>query len=68
MEELKLQIGVKKYTEESTVISFRLPKDMLQDVDSVAQATGRTRNEILTTSLEFALKHMEIALVEDKND
>lgn len=62
MEELTLRIGAKKYTDESTVISFRLPKDMLKEIDTVAGATGRTRNEIMTTSLEFALRHMEVAL------
>ena len=68
MEKLTLRIGAKRYTEESTVISFRLPKDMLKEIDNVAQTTGRTRNEILTTGLEFALKHMEIILGEDKNN
>ena len=62
MEDLTLRIDAKRYTDESTVISFRLPKDMLKDIDAVARATGRTRNEIMTTSLEFALRHMEIML------
>ena len=68
MEDLTLRIDAKRYTDESTVISFRLPKDMLKDIDAVAGATGRTRNEIMTTSLEFALRHMEIVLGEDKNN
>ena len=55
-----LRITSKKYTEESSVISLRLPKDMLRDIDAVAEKTGRTRNEILTLSLEFALEHMTI--------
>lgn len=62
MEDLTLRIDAKRYTDESTVISFRLPKDMLKDIDAVAGATGRTRNEIMATSLEFALRHMEIVL------
>ena len=66
MEDLTLRIDAKRYTDESTVISFRLPKDMLKDIDAVARATGRTRNEIMTTSLEFALRHMEIMLGGDK--
>ncbi len=57
-----MRIGAKKYTEESTVVSLRLPKDMLREIDNIAQVTGRTRNELVTTSLEFALEHMEIAL------
>ena len=68
MQDLTLRIGAKKYTEESTVISFRLPKDMLKEIDSVAAVTGRTRNEILTTGLEFALRHMEIALGEETEE
>ncbi len=60
MEEKKLIISPHKYTGDSTVISMRLPKDMLVDIDKVAAETGRTRNEILSLSLEFALKHMEI--------
>lgn len=56
----KLQISRKRYSGESTVISMRIPKDMLGDLDKIAGFTGRTRNEILTMSLEFALKHMQI--------
>ena len=60
MAEQKLIITPKRYTEESQVISVRLPKDMLHDVDTVAQDTGRTRNEIILMGLEFALRHLEI--------
>lgn len=52
------QIPTKRFTGESTVISCRLPKDMLKELDRVAAATGRTRNEIVSMSLEFALEHM----------
>ena len=57
-----LHIPAKKYSGESTVVSLRLPKDMLIDFDNVANTTGRTRNELMSLSLEFALQHMEIAL------
>lgn len=60
MDAPKLQISRKRYTGESTVISMRIPKDMLSDLDSVAEFTGRPRNEVLSMALEFALKHMEI--------
>ena len=43
---------------------MRLAKDLLRDIDAVANVTGRTRNEIMTMSLEFALEHMEIAMKE----
>ena len=55
-----LRIEAKKYVEESIVISSRIPKDMLQDIDFVAKESGRTRNEIIAMSLEFALDNMDI--------
>ena len=60
MEEPKLEIKPKKYTAESAIVSMRIPKEMIRDLDAVAAATGRTRNEIISMSLEFALDHMEI--------
>ena len=55
-----LRIEAKKYVEESVVISSRIPKDMLQDIDFVAKESGRTRNEIITMFLDFAIKNTEI--------
>lgn len=60
MDEPKLQIAPKKYTNESTVVSIRIPKDMLQEIEEIAKKTGRTRNELMTMCLEFALDHLEI--------
>lgn len=60
MEEPKLQIAPKKYIGESTVVSVRMPKDMVADLDRIAEITGRTRNEIMTLCLEFAITHMEV--------
>ena len=59
-EKPKLKITPKKYTAETTVISARLPKDMIADLDKVAKMTGRTRNEIMLMCLEYALKNMEV--------
>ncbi|MGN0488397.1 MAG: hypothetical protein ACI4HO_03945 [Ruminococcus sp.] len=56
----KLRITPKKYNGETSVISTRLPKEMLKDIDSVAETTGRTRNEIMLMCLEYALNNMEI--------
>lgn len=60
MEKPTLRLTPKKYGGESVIVSMRIPKDMLKEIDAVAAETGRPRNEILTTSLEFALDHMEI--------
>jgi hypothetical protein len=59
-EELKLVIRPQKYCGETAVVSMRMPKNMLADIDMVATETGRTRNDILMMSLEFALRHMEV--------
>ena len=61
MDNIRLVIPPKKYTGETSIVSMRIPKDMLKDIDTVAKAAGRTRNEILQMSLEFALNHMEIS-------
>lgn len=70
MEQPILQISPKKYAGETTIVSMRMAKDLLKDIDAVANVTGRTRNEILTMSLEFALEHMEIVMREreEKNN
>ena len=60
MTEPKFQITPKKYNGESAVVSMRMPKDMLRDIDEIAARIGRTRNEFLLMSLEFALDHLEI--------
>ena len=62
MSEPTLKITPKKYSGETTVISMRLAKDLVKDLDSIAEVTGRNRNELLTMSLEFALNHMEIVM------
>ena len=59
MNELRLEIPVKKYIGESAVISMRLPRDMLQEIDAIAADTGRTRNEVLTLCMEFALTPLD---------
>ena len=60
MDEPKFQITPKRYTGESAVVSLRLPKEMLRDIDAAAVKAGRTRNEFMSMSLEFALDHLEI--------
>ena len=60
MDEPVFLIRQKKYVGETMVVSMRIPKDMLSDIDKAAQVSGRTRNEIMSMSLEFALNHMKI--------
>ena len=60
MDEPVFLIRQKKYIGETMVVSMRIPKDMLSDIDKAAEVSGRTRNEIISMSLEFALNHMKI--------
>ena len=55
----KLKIPPKRYRKETSVVSARLPKDMIDDLDRIAVETGRNRNEISSLCLEYALEHLE---------
>lgn len=65
MSEPVLRIPKKKYGGDTTVVSMRISKELLSDIDKVADLAGRNRNEILTMSLEFALNHTEILMQEE---
>ena len=60
MERKKLTIVSKKYKGVSSVISTRVPIEIVHKVDESADKTGRTRNEIVLMCLEFALENLEI--------
>lgn len=56
----KLIISQKKYTEETSVVSARLPNDLIRDLNEVAKKTGYNRNELIQICIEFALQRIEI--------
>ena len=60
MEDKKLIIRPVKYSGDTMVTSMRLPKELIVAIDAVANNTGRTRNELLITFIEYALDHLEI--------
>lgn len=60
MPEKKLVISSKKFRGDSAVVSVRLPNDLIVRLDAIAEETGRTRNEIVQTCLEFAVDNLEI--------
>ncbi len=62
----KFRIEPKKYMEESTVVSMRMPRDMVRELDGIANTTGYTRTELMMLCLEFSLKHMEVVQKESK--
>lgn len=42
------------------VVSTRLTNELVHELDKIAEHTGRTRNEIIQTCLEFAVENLEI--------
>ncbi len=61
----KLVIRSKKKYGDSSVVSARLPNEIVAELDNAASKSGRTRNEIVLLCLEFALKQLQI---EAEND
>lgn len=43
------------------VFSVRLRDDLVADLERIAAPTGRSRNEVISMMLEFAIKNCEIA-------
>ena len=60
MSEKKLIISSKKFRGDSSVVSVRLPNDMIEKLDDIAEETGRTRNEIVTKCLAFSIENLII--------
>lgn len=56
----KLIIRPVKYSGDTMVTSMRLPKELIAAVDEVANHTGRTRNELLISFIEYALDNLQI--------
>lgn len=60
MPDKKLKITTKKYRGDSSVVSVRLPNELIESLDSISNITGRTRNDIMQRCLEFAVENLEI--------
>ena len=57
----KLVISSKKFRGDSAVVSVRLPNELIFKLDEIAERTGRTRNEIMQTCIEFSVENLEIS-------
>ncbi|MCB6992864.1 ribbon-helix-helix domain-containing protein [bacterium 210820-DFI.6.37] len=57
----KLVITPKRFTGKSSVISARVPDEMIQELDKLSAKTGKSRNELLIMMIEFAFDNIEIA-------
>lgn len=66
MNEPKLEIIKKKYRGETTILSVRIPKDMIKDLDEIAAETGYSRNELIVKSMEFSIRNMKIIIPEEE--
>ena len=55
----KLFIPPKRYKGDTSVVSARLPNELIKDLDRIAENTGRNRNEIIMLCLEFAIDNLE---------
>ena len=60
MQDKKLFISAKKFRGESSVVSVRLPDEMIEKLDAIAEKTGRTRNEIIQKCLSFSIENIQI--------
>ena len=60
MADKKLIISSKKFRGDSSVVSVRLPNNMIEKLDAIAEQTGRTRNEIIQKCLVFSIENIEI--------
>ena len=56
----KLVISSKKFRGDSTVVSVRLPNEMIEKIDAIAERTGRTRNEIVQKCLAYSIENIEV--------
>jgi len=56
----KLTISSRRSTGKSTVVSVRLPDDLVKKLDAISSETGRSRNELLIIMIDFAINHLEI--------
>ena len=60
MDNKKLFISSKKFRGDSSVVSVRLPNDMIEKLDAIAEQTGRTRNEIIQKCLAYSIENIEV--------
>ena len=44
---------------EKEVISFRMPKNLLENIDKIANQNSLSRNEFMVQCLEFALDNLD---------
>lgn len=56
----KLKVSMKKYKGETSVVSLRMPNELIDKLDAICEQTGRTRNELIIKGLDFALDNIVV--------
>ena len=56
----KLVIKPNKYGGSSSVVSARIPDELLEQLEKISAKTGKSRNELLVLMIEFSLANLEI--------
>lgn len=57
---LKIKIKHPKGDDGYKIFSIRIQTDMLNKIDNISSKTGRSRNELITIFLDYALNNYEI--------
>ena len=58
MDQPIFELPQRVYGKDSKVITMRIAKDMLSEIDNAAKLSNRSRNEVMSMALEFSLQHM----------
>ena len=58
--ENKLKLKPKKYIGATSVVSLRMPEELIESLDKISTETGRTRNDIIIKCIDFALENIVI--------
>ena len=62
----KLELKKKKYSTQTSVVSLRMPVDLIEKIEAVAEKTGRARNDVIIRLIDFGLDNLVIKEYEDK--
>ena len=60
MAEEKLIITPKTFRADTTIVSARIPADLLEKIDEIAKESNRTRNEMIQLLLAYAVERTEV--------
>lgn len=67
MEEKKLVLSTKKFKADSTtIISARVPTDLIKKIEDLAKRTNRNRNEMVQILLSYAVDNAVVEEEENK--